>query len=544
MQVFSTSTATTCPALLTATTSSTAGLNRTCAPHPSCMAEYQRLQRVVTETGQLIYDCDLLARQIHWQGAVQELSGYTAEELQGVDLDAWKTNIHPDDRQHAMQQFQQAIRAAKPFHLQYRFRRKDGSYIAIENHGVCTTDSSGKTIEILGILSNITERKRLESRLQQAQRLESIGVLAGGIAHDLNNVLSPILMACQLLELEAVTAEHKRFLSIIRGSAQRGADLVKQVLSFSRGISGRRISLQPRNLIKELEQILTETFPKSIQMETRLAEDLWLVTGDPTQLHQVLLNLCLNARDAMPSGGQLTIAAENLIPDEDYASLNHSQLSGPHVVISVTDTGVGISHENLEKIFDPFFTTKEIGKGTGLGLSTSLAIAKSHGGTISVYSDPGHGTVFKVYLPALRGSSGEQLQNREPLLPRGHGELVLIIDDEAAVRTMTAQALQDFGYRAIAAANGADALALYSASGSEVALVLTDLMMPVMDGPATLHALKRINPKLQAIVFSGFAPDQPPANLADVIKSFLPKPFTAEMLLCSLDRVLHAEQRK
>jgi CheY-like chemotaxis protein len=276
-------------------------------------------------------------------------------------------------------------------------------------------------------------------------------------------------------------------------------------------------------------------------VRSKIPHDLWTVTGDPTQLHQVLLNLSVNARDAMPNGGTLTFSAESLTLDGHYAGMNLEAKAGPYVLLQVEDSGTGMPPAVMEKIFDPFFTTKEVGKGTGLGLSTSLAIVKSHGGFMRAYSEMGKGTTFRVYLPAQTESSAAAEAEIATELPRGHGELILVVDDEPSVRLITQQTLQAFGYRVVLASDGAEAVAIYARQSSEIAAVLTDMMMPVMDGPATIQVLHKLNPRVRIIAASGLSSNDPAAHLASLgVKNFLPKPYTAETLLKALQEVLFA----
>src|SRR6185436_18213592 len=370
----------------------------------------------------------------------------------------------------------------------------------------------------------------------RAQRMESIGTLASGIAHDFNNLLSPILMSIQLLQSKLPDDEGQRLLSMLQVSAERGASLVKQVLSFARGVEGARIILRPRHLVKEIVQILKDTLPKSIEVEFEASEDLSVVAGDATQLHQVLMNFCVNARDAMAGGGKLSIKVGNVQIDYNYARMNLEAKPGRFVAITIADSGVGIPPNIINRIFEPFFTTKEHGKGTGLGLSTALGIVKGHGGFINVYSEPGKGTQFKIYLPAAETPFIVHADSSISL-PVGHGELILVVDDEIAIREITKGTLETYGYRALTAADGTEAVALYAQNKDEIAVVLTDLMMPYMDGPVTIRALRRINPNVRIIASSGLAEN---SRAIEDVKLFLPKPYTAERLLNALAEVLLA----
>ncbi len=387
---------------------------------------------------------------------------------------------------------------------------------------------------------DLTDRKRLEKQFLRAQRMESIGTLAGGIAHDLNNILTPIMMSIELLKASAETPQLQRSVAAIETSTRRGADIVRQVLSFARGMDGERIEIQPKHLLNDLETIIRHTLPKDIRLQFSLAPDPWTIVGDPTQIHQILLNLCVNARDAMPAGGSLTISAENCTLDDHYIAMNPQARAGRYVLISVADTGTGIAPEIIDRIYEPFFTTKEINKSTGLGLSTVMAIVKSHRGIVNVYSEVGQGTTFKVYLPAQESASTAQ-ENLpdEGRLPRGKGETILVVDDEASILTITSQTLQAFGYRTVTAADGANGVAVYAEGRQAIAAVITDMMMPVMGGLAMIHALRRINPKVKVVASSGLAGNHAAAELMDTqVDGFMVKPYTAEILLQTLRTAL------
>jgi signal transduction histidine kinase len=355
--------------------------------------------------------------------------------------------------------------------------------------------------ELIARVKAMLRLKRTEAELRQvtmelrAQRMASMGTLADGIAHDLNNVLAPLLMGIHLLKQKHKDDASQELLSTMEFSARRGAALVEQVLSFAHGEEGQRSMIQPRHLIMEVFETVMESLPKSINPELDLELNLWNIACDPAQLRQVLLNLCANARDAMPDGGQLVLSAGNAILDERTAGMNPGASSGPHVVIQVRDTGAGMSRDILEKIFDPFFTTREFGKGVGLGLSTSLGIVRNHGGFIQVQSEPGKGSTFKVHLPAAASGKLPAASERRAEYSRGHGELLMVVDDDAPMRTVTQQTLETFGYRVLPASNGSDAAAIYTARQAEIALVVMDMMMPVQDGPATIRMLASMNPR-------------------------------------------------
>jgi hypothetical protein len=372
--------------------------------------------------------------------------------------------------------------------------------------------------------------------------MESIGTLAGGIAHDLNNILGPILLSIDYLRDKNPDDQSKRVLNALETSANRGADLVRQVLMFARGVEGEHVVLQPAHLIKDVVKILTETFSKMIKITSDLPKDLWTVSGDPTQLHQVLMNLCVNARDAMPEGGLIHITAENVTLDAHYVRTNLEAQTGPCVAISVTDSGTGIPPNVLPRIFEPFYTTKEVGKGTGLGLSTVRAIAKSHGGFINVYSEVGRGTTFRIYLPASHRVRPKAQKPETTEIPLGNGELLLVVDDETSILEVTKTSLESSGYRVVTAQDGTEALALYSQMKDDIRLVMTDMMMPYLDGAATIRALRRINPRVKVIAATGLEVGGKADNLSVQVDAFLPKPYTGEKLLRTIAIVLEKEK--
>jgi PAS domain S-box-containing protein len=489
--------------------------------------------------GMALVDPD--GRPLKSNRTLQQLLGYSQEELQGM---AFREFTHPDDAAADLALYRETLAGKREhYQIEKRYLRKGGEVVHARLTVSVVRDPTGQAQYAIGMVEDITEKKKLETQFLRAQRMESIGTLAGGIAHDLNNVLAPILMSCDLLRPEARDEESRKLLGMIKGSAERGAELVKQVLSFARGVEGRRAAVQPKYLICELVNIAREIFPKSIVIRSHVSKDLWMLSGDTTQLHQVLLNLCVNARDAMPAGGELTIAAENVRLETGLGDMDQEAKPGPHIVIKVSDTGTGISPEIRERIFDPFFTTKEAGKGTGLGLSTSLGIVKSHGGFIHVQSVPGKGSTFEVWLPAKTAGEPSSLQVEEAQIVRGRGELVLVVDDEASVRAITRQILEANGYSVLTAVNGTEAAAVYSQRKDEIKVILTDMMMPVMDGYALLSALLKMNPAARVIATSGLSNTEQLTKVASAgAKHFVPKPCSAERLLRSLYEILHGQQ--
>lgn len=420
---------------------------------------------------------------------------------------------------------------------------KTGQTVIVQSRWTLVRDEADRPQEILSVDTDITEKKQLEAQFLRAQRLESLGTLASGVAHDMNNVLTPILAAAQLLPLRLPDLDERSrsLLRMLEESAKRGTNLVQQILSFARGSDGTRTPLQIRHILSEVVRVVRQTFPKSIDISLNLeTTELWNICADATQLHQVLMNLTVNARDAMPDGGTLTIAAENLVLDENYARMNIDARSGPYVVVTVADTGTGIPPEILERIFEPFFTTKEPGKGTGLGLSTTLSIVKSHGGFVNVYSEIGQGTQFKIYLPA-EVSSKTELAIGSPELPLGKGELVLVVDDEASVREIVKASLEAYNYRVMTAQDGIEAISLYAQYQSKIPVILLDLMMPSLDSASTIRALQQLDPNVSIVVMSGLSANEPIKNMSNIkVQAFLAKPFTSQELLQTINRLKHS----
>ena len=502
-------------------------------------ASEERFQLVAQATRDALWDLDLVRRQTWWSDTLHQLFGGPPAS---ASRERWLERIHPEERGPTAESFEAALASpADHWSAEYRFRVADGSYVNLHDRARILRDADGRPVRIIGAIADITERKLLEAQYLRAQRMESIGTLAGGIAHDLNNVLTPILMSIGLLrESVRFDADSQTILAGIEASTRRGASLVRQVLSIARGFEGQRGHVNLRHLVLDLDRIARETFPRSIAVTARAPRDLWTVSGDTAQLHQVLLNLLLNARDAMPAGGNLTLTAANHRVDSQYAGTDREIRPGDYVLVQVIDTGAGIPPAVLERIFEPFFTTKSVGQGTGLGLSTALAIVKSHGGFLRVASEPGRGTTFRLYLPAeVPADPATFLATAAADLPRGRGEVVLVLDDEALIRTVTRQTLETYGYEVLTAADGAEGVAVFAQHSHRIAAVLTDMMMPIMDGPATIHALLRIKPGIRIIAASGLNAQSHVDQAARAgVSDFLPKPYTAETMLTLLRTVL------
>lgn len=477
---------------------------------------------------------DLEHRVLYWNKSAERLYGWPVEEVLGRSVEDL---IFPDPE--AYRAVVEATRRDGEWMGEMEQRTRGGASLTVEGRWTLVRDDADKPKCILAINTDVTQRKRLEAQFLRAQRLESIGTLAGGIAHDLNNVLAPIMMSIDLLKLLVTDAECQEILSTIGRSADRGAAMVRQVLTFARGMESQRVEVRPAQVIHDVIRIVRDTFPKNIRTLERLVPDLWSIQAEPTQLHQVLLNLCVNARDAMPDGGQILITAENVMVDERDAAMSLDLRAGPHVRIEVEDTGTGIPEEILDKIFDPFFTTKEVGKGTGLGLSTSLSIIGRHGGVLRAFGGTGKGARFRIDLPALGLASDAAVGAGADPVPRGNGEYVLVGDDEAAIRQITRQTLETFGYRVLLASDGAEAVEVFRRHRAKIAVVLMDMMMPTMDGTTAIRALREIEPGVRVVAVSGVSGPGPTAfGPVNAVRRFLRKPFTAPALLNAVHQAM------
>jgi nitrogen-specific signal transduction histidine kinase/ActR/RegA family two-component response regulator len=382
------------------------------------------------------------------------------------------------------------------------------------------------------------EKRELEERLLRADRLESLGRLAGGVAHDLNNILAPILIAQGLLRQGLRSPDAIELLDTIETNAQRGAKVLRQLLTFGRGTSGERVPLLLASVVEEMRAIMRETFPKNINVVSDI-EPSAEVVADPTQLHQVLMNLCVNARDAMPDGGTLELVVRLVEFDEKTAVLHPGAQPGQYAVLEVHDTGTGIPPEHLSRIFDPFFTTKRLDQGTGLGLSSVLGIVKGHGGFIDVSSWPKRGSEFRVYLPAESTEHEAASRVSAPARTRGTGQLVLLVDDEASVRRVFQAGLSSSGYQALQASDGVAALQVFEERGAEIAVVVTDLAMPNLDGLGMVRALRELGAHVSCVVMAGAITSEQANALRSLgVRHFLQKPFPIETLLDAIERAL------
>jgi PAS domain S-box-containing protein len=470
----------------------------------------------------------------YWNASAERLYGWPRAEALGRKI----TDLGDADHA-AFEAAHATLLAQGSWSGELRKTSMSGKEMVVFCRWTLLRDEQGRPREVLAINTDITGQKQMEANFLRAQRMEGIGALAGGIAHDLNNILTPILMVGPLLRETVSDPESVQMINTVEACAQRGADIIKQLLTFARGKPGVRAPLPVRHLLNEMHKLIRETFPRNIQSRVNVPRDLWLILGDATQIHQALMNLCVNARDALPEGGTLTLAAENVTLDKSAAALAPEAKAGEYVRVSVTDTGAGIPPEIVDRIFDPFFTTKEIGKGTGLGLATVLGIVRGHGGFVRVSSREGQGTTFELYLPASPEATAAGTPAAEARPPRGQGELILVVDDEAAVREITQQTLEVYGYRVLTAGEGAEALTLFGQHRGEVRAVLMDMMMPGMDGPKLAQALRQLDAQLPLLGMTGLL-ERTGVKGLDTLKlsALLTKPFAAKNLIAAMSQAL------
>jgi len=478
---------------------------------------------------------DAQDRVLFWSRGAAQLYGWTADEAVGRDL---RELTLPASQRAEFQSACAVLERRGNWRGTLRQRTKAGRELEVESRWIALPDQDGSARR-LSIDTDVTEKKRLESRLLRAQRLDSIGRLVSGIAHDLNNVLTPIVVAADLLTMNRPGTDVPALVKTIHASAHRGSTMIKQLLSFVGGGEGQRVALRVGDLLRELRGMLDHTLPKSIALRIMPSDSTWEILGDPTQLTQVLVNLCVNARDAMPQGGTLTIEAQNFLVTEENRKLVPDCQLGPHVLLTITDTGVGMSPQVIEQMFDPFFTTKEQGRGTGLGLSMTLGIVRSHGGFINVYSELGNGTRFMLYLPATAAEPARTAETSAQQTPNGRGEWILVVDDEPSILQTTKSSLEIFGYRVLTASDGPTAVKLATQYRTEIAAIVLDMMMPGMDGPATLAALREVNAKVPVLAVSGLQTSARAAEVARTgVHGFLQKPFSTQQLLARIQSMI------
>lgn len=483
---------------------------------------------------------DLDDKIIYWNKSAERLYGWSAEEVIGEGGERFCI----EDTSARRQEAEESLRKTGEWMGELHQVTRDGRSIVVESRCTMVNDSVGKPRSILVINTDVTEKKNLEAHFTRAQRMESLATLAGGVAHNLNNALAPITMAIQFLRRKTTDPQALETLTSLEQSAHHGAEVVKQFMAFSKVVEGEAAEFQVRFLLREIDDLIQETFPKSIKCEVETDSELSPVVGDATLLRQAILNLCVNARDAMPEGGRLKVMAENCVLRNEDAKEYPEARPGTYVRIRLEDSGEGIDADLIPRIFEPFFTTRELGKGTGLGLSAAYTIVKGMKGFIHVDSKPGRGTTVNVFLPSVCRERPVGLET-DPRLPTGNGELVLFVDDEPAICLIAKSTLESFGYRVLAARNGSEALEQFKKHRDDIDVVVTDMMMPCMDGRATILALHALDSDVKIVATSGVIDaDYVSEEIEKCIEGFLIKPFDAEALLKKLAKAIHANRSR
>jgi PAS domain S-box-containing protein len=514
-------------------------ITRRCVQAEAVRVSEERFRQVVESIREVFWIRDLAQNCILYVSpGYDEIWGQSPEKLY-ASAAYWDESIYPVDRER-MARTPLEKQLTGTYDETFRIVRPDGALRWIRSRAFPVRNAAGEVYRIAGVAEDITGHKRMEEQFLRAQRLESIGMLASGIAHDLNNVLAPVSMTATLLREHVTESTGLRLLDMLEKSAGRGAGLVRQILGFVNGIGGEPRVLQVKHLLRDIAEVVTETFPKSIKLCENVPNDLWPIVANPTQIHQVLLNLCVNARDAMPRGGTLLLRAENCRLDDAAASVIEGAKPGAWLVLHVEDTGTGIPPEVLTRMWEPFFSTKTAEKGTGLGLSTVRGIVETYGGFVTVASEVGRGTTIRIYLSATEGAVDGDGEVSPLALRGGHDELILFVDDEEPIRDIGVAMLTQAGYRVLAAEDGAQAAALFREHCAEIALVITDREMPVLSGGELVRLIWERDPKMKVIVMSGG--DQgstPPMSSTGSVMAFMAKPFTAHQLLDAVGGLLH-----
>ncbi len=497
------------------------------------------LSRAVEQSNASIIITDVAGAIEYVNRKFLEVTGYTEAEVIGKNPRILKSgDKHPE----AYAALWKTLSAGGEWRGEFQNKKKNGELFWESASITPIRDTSGRVVHYLAIKEDITEKKLLEEELIRSQRMESVGTLASGVAHDLNNVMAPIMLAIGFLKKSVPDDRSQRLLETIDKSSRRGTAIIKQILGFARGIEGEKGLLQLRHILNETISIIRETFPRSITVHAAIPKDLWEMRGDPTNLHQLVLNLCINARDALPSGGNIRITAENATLDgQQTAAPGQGVPPGRYVHLSIADDGTGMEPKVLEKIYDPFFTTKEVGRGTGLGLYTVKTIVKNHNGIIDVESTPGSGTVFRIYFPAARDSGDKTGVVEQPArIHLGRGERILVVDDESSILQITRHTLEAHGYRVHTASDGTEAIAQFAPMMNDIDLVVTDMAMPIMDGAMTIRALRKMKPEIRIIASTGYGEDTALEQGTETgANTVLRKPYSAEMLLETVHSVLH-----
>ncbi|MEW5722410.1 MAG: PAS domain S-box protein, partial [Thermodesulfobacteriota bacterium] len=503
----------------------------------------ERYRKVLEANPDPMVVYDMEGRVLYFNPAFAAVFGWTLEESLGRKMDHFVPDLAWPETRRMIQRVlnRESFQGVETV----RFN-KSGELIPVSISAACFSDKEGRLLGSVINIRDVRQQKNLESQLQQAQKMEAVGTLASGIAHDFNNLLQAISGYVQLiLSKGGPTLANRRYLAEVDHTVQRAKDLVQRLLHFS-----RKMKTEPRPVDLNREVIYTvgmleRTIPKMIRIETRLAGGLWPIEGDPSQLEQVLMNLGVNAMDAMPDGGRMTVETGNTTLDENFCRDHLGLTPGDYVLLRVTDTGLGMDAETLQHIFEPFYTTKPVGQGTGLGLFTVYGIVQAHGGQVLCHSRVGEGTVFDLYFPVLGDRRAEIAAGPESAeAVQGHGETVLVVDDEPAVREIAREVLADNGYRVLEAGSGEEALEIYGDRRGSIDLVVLDLGMPGMGGSACLKELLVLDPEAKVLIASGYSNDSPVRrSLEDGARGFIGKPYRLVDILKKVRQVLDAKDK-
>ena len=498
-------------------------------------ARLQEQASLLDRARDAIVATDLDHRIFYWNASAERLYGWKAGEVFGHRLDSLELGFEPTRFAAARAE----LLASGEWRGDFRLRTKTGETVLVESTWSLVVENDGRPRSILYIDTDVTERKKLETQLLRALRMESIGTLAGGVAHDLNNVLTPILLSIELLASKVTSEEDRRLIEKTRASATHGAALVQQLLAFARGSDAKRIRLEPAEALANMRPLIRQSLPATIDLVLPSAEHPWPIQADSTQFNQVVVNLCINARDAMPQGGRIEIVTKNLNVDAALAKVNPGTKPGPFVRISIVDNGLGIAPGIIDKIFDPFYTTKAAGKGTGLGLSMVAGILKNHGGFVQVESEPGRGASFHLFFPAIP-EPPPTTRDEAPAPAKGEGEGILLIDDEPVVRDTLQLLLQRAGYRVFPAGDGRSGVSEFDRRKDEISLVITDMMLPDQVGTQVVKSLRQRKSSLPIIAISGMMGSGDFDELLRLTPAVecLAKPLTPSVLLGAVRRGL------
>lgn len=515
------------------------GINRDITEYKLSMEKINEQTTLLDKTPDAIIVRNMDDHILFWNKSAERLYGYSANET----LNKKSYELLYSEDQTKLAAIEQSVISNGEWSGELIQKTKENKQITVHSRQTLVQDKLGFPKSILVNNTDITEKKHHDYQMLRAQRMEGIGTLASGIAHDLNNLLAPIILATDLLLTNPSQEKSIDFLKTIKKSAKHAGTVVNQVLTFSRGVeSGESILFHPKHIAKEIIQITKETFPKNININFNIPNDLWPIEGDPTQLHQVLLNICINARDAMPEGGDIHIKAEKDYLDQSYVAVYPEAKAGNYVIFDITDTGYGMTKETLKLIFDPFYTTKKEGHGTGLGLSISHGIIKKHGGFITAESEAGYGSTIKVFLPGVTNDVVNSLNSEKVHVPKAQGELILVVDDEPAICDMVVHVLEGRGYNVMTANDGTEALAIFIKHQKQIRMVLTDIIMPQMDGLRLARTLKRAKPDLAIIASTGHGLEKEKSELDKIgIEVILDKPYTSESLQVAVHEVLNGK---